>query len=271
MSFSTSSFESVERVLCFLLCANALALIAYCFVLLHKRKAHKMIGADRRKGGVAPPLCSPRSFRARQRPALAPDGSAAHPAHLSGALAQRFSSRGSRGSLRSARLDGGLPLLGARAPTPYVVGRPRALRAREPASRAASIRPAACWTWACCRKPRAGRPTLAAVAALGGGPSLRLGRDAGSRARSARGPAGLRPPGRHRRLGAPRSHDGLRPVGSCLPGSPRPSCPVARPRLNPLRGFCSARTPGTRVLGLHGLVPQSARKPSVFSGCGLNP
>ena len=110
--------------LCFLLCANALALIAYCFVLLHKRKAHKMIGADRRKGGVAPPLCSPRSFRARQRPALAPDGCARHSAHLLGALMQRFLPRGSRGSLRSARLDGGLPLLGARAPTPYVVGRP---------------------------------------------------------------------------------------------------------------------------------------------------
>lgn len=216
MSFITSNFESVK-----MLCAYRFVLTAYAKAISTKR------GADRRKNGARPVPLLPAVV-----PGATAPGQCAQSLRLAlGASAWRFGSaflfRGSRGSLRSARLDGGLPLLGARAPTPYVVGRPPcAPRPGTRLLRASSARPVAVCRRSCCRSSRPERATLG-----GGFPGASF--DCFS-CRSGPGPAGLRPPGRHRRLGAPRSHDGLRPVGSCLPGSPGPSCPCARPRRGPL-------------------------------------
>ncbi|SBP88941.1 hypothetical protein THIARS_70561 [Thiomonas delicata] len=252
-----------------MLCAYRFVLTAYAKAISTKR------GADRRKNGARPvPL-----LLAVVPGATAP-GQCAQSLRLAlGASAWRFGSAflfpgvarwrkrhpGWTPGLREG-FHPSLVSLGARAPTPYVVGRPPG--AERPGTRLAGCVHQACglldlgllpqasgWT-PDPRLPRcARRRPQPAAGARRGFPGAPL-----------RGRRGFAPHAATGRWGALDPATGCRPAGSCLRGSPA----LVSVRSTSARPFgpCSALAYGTRVLGLDGLIPQSALR-CRFAGCGL--
>lgn len=219
-------------------------LCAYRFVLTAYAKAISTNGADRRKARSAHLLAM------WSAGATAPGQCALSLRRALGASARRFGSvflfpgvarwrkrhPGWTPGLREG-FHPSLVSLGARAPTPYVVGRPPC--APRPGTRLAGCVHQACGLMDLGLLPQASgwTPDPRLLRCVRRRPQPAPGRDAGSRALRFRGRRGFAPHAAIGRWGALDPATGCRPAGSCLRGSPRPRVPSPGLGSTPCGGF----------------------------------